>query len=555
MHRSSSIPIASNIRSYWLNASLQRSYAIMSRAKQQAGVPLELIKHKKGTKIPTHNPNGPRYQTVPKGILKKNDDTWKTAGLASESTFDDYEKKPKKINSFDDIEFVNNRNRSFNNRSDNDQRGFQRDRQESHENNNQWSRDDYANSRESRYNGRQDDREDRYSSRQPYRDDGYKRFISERQSRYQTSRKQDKYEIVHREVPLMANKDFDTLTEERIKNDVISAEKIKRERRAQEQNDFTPVLRSMKTREPAGLSQRLIKIVQNVKQPENPHTLKVAVIGEANAGKSTLINKIVEEDVTVVSPKAHTTRERILAVLSQDNYQVVFLDTPGIVPDNSGTKMNRTLLTSAWRSLDEADHVVILVDSRKALMPEARLAEDSIIDHLKKYSIPATLVFNKMDLLNSDDTILEEVRARYKNGYEHIKQTLYVSALHESGLNRLKDSLFSASQPKEWAYPKELKSEMSDLKRVEELIRVEFFKRLHQYIPYMLKQENVGWTETERGIRIDQTVYVERDSQQKIVVGANGAVIDQVVQEARIQISKALKRPVQLYIQVRTKKH
>jgi len=96
---------------------------------------------------------------------------------------------------------------------------------------------------------------------------------------------------------------------------------------------------------------------------------------------------------------------------------------------------------------------------------------------------------------------------------------------------------------------------MPDLKRVEEMIRIQFFKRLHQYIPYMLKQENVGWTEMKDGtLRIDQNVYVERDSQQKIVIGYQGRIINSVVEEARAQISQALKRPVKLFIQVKTRK-
>ncbi|KAL0088688.1 P-loop containing nucleoside triphosphate hydrolase protein [Phycomyces blakesleeanus] len=536
----------------------------MTRAKHEAGVPLELIKPKKGARTSTARREQLRSQNVPEGILKKSENTWKTNGLAAHSTYDENKRtnwdREDKINSFNDIDFVNNRHRTSNNsrthssqgnRYDDDQAGFQRGsyRQNFNDNDHQNNRDYYGSTRERRYNNN--------NRRTESWDDGYdSRHGSESQGRNEYSRKENPDRNVYRDLDLKARKEYSTVEEGRIKENRTSTDRIKRERNTKEAGGYIPsVLNSMKTREPAGLSQRLIKIVQNVTQPENPHSVKVAVIGEANAGKSTLINKIVGEQVTVVSSKAHTTRERILAVLSQDNYQVVFLDTPGIVPDNSGIKMNRTLLTSAWRSLDEADHVVILVDSRKALMPEARLAEESIIAQLKKYSIPATLVFNKMDLLDSDDTILEEVTARYKEGYCHIKQTLYVSALKESGLTKLKDSLFSVSQPKEWAYPKELKSEMSDLKRVEELIRVEFFKRLHQYIPYMLKQENVGWTETEKGIRIDQTVYVERDSQQKIVVGAKGAVIDQVVQEARTQISLALNRPVQLYIQVRTKKH
>ncbi|KAG0177962.1 hypothetical protein DFQ28_004932 [Apophysomyces sp. BC1034] len=311
-----------------------------------------------------------------------------------------------------------------------------------------------------------------------------------------------------------------------------------------------------KAMRPASLAERLITVSSKIQQPSNPHLLKVAVIGAANAGKSTLVNGLVGEEISVVSSKAHTTRERVLAVLSQNNNQVVFLDTPGIIPDNNHAKMNRMLATSAWRSLDEADHIVIVVDGPWSLSSNSRMSEDFLLTRLKETRLPATLVFNKMDLLDNKDTVLKDVTERYKSSYPYINQALYVSALDSINLDKIKDTLFKHCQPKPWIYPAEQKCEMPTLKRVEELIRVEFFKRLHQYIPYMLKQENVGWTELENGtLRIDQNVYVERESQQKIVIGANGMIINQVVENARTQISQALRRPVQLYIQIKTRKN
>ncbi|CEP19602.1 hypothetical protein [Parasitella parasitica] len=291
-------------------------------------------------------------------------------------------------------------------------------------------------------------------------------------------------------------------------------------------------LENLKFRKPATITERLITVKKpsDIVQPENPHLLKVAVIGAANAGKSTLINKIVGEEI-------------------------VFLDTPGVIPDHNHAKMNRTLATSSWRSLDEADHVVIVVDASRSVQPQARVAEDFILNRLKGMKIPATLVFNKMDLLHEDRSLLEQVVERYTNGYPHFKKTLYVSAVYEEGIEKFKDVLCKESPEKKWLYPADQKSEMPALKRVEDLIRIEFFKRLHQYIPYMLKQENMGWTEMKDGtLRIDQNVYVERDSQQKIVIGVQGRIINTVVDEATKQISQALKRPVKLFIQIKTRK-
>ncbi|KAI7881976.1 GTP-binding protein Era [Lichtheimia hyalospora FSU 10163] len=310
-------------------------------------------------------------------------------------------------------------------------------------------------------------------------------------------------------------------------------------------------------RQPAGLAERLVKVHTDIQQPPNPHLLRVAVMGAANAGKSTLVNGIVGEDISVVSHKAHTTRERILGVLTDGDHQLVFLDTPGVVPDNRHARMNRTLVTSSWRSLDEADHVILLVDGSWALSTEKQKADELILARLRELTLPTTLVINKMDKLDeiANQERLEAIVARYKEACPCIDNIIYTSALHGDGLESVKNDLFVRAKPKPWLYPKEFKNDMPDLKRAEELIRVEFFKRLHQYIPYMLKQENMGWTELPDGsLRIDQHVYVERESQLKIVVGANGAVIDRVIADARVQIAKALKRPVHLYIQVKTKK-
>ncbi|KAG1469985.1 hypothetical protein G6F56_002941 [Rhizopus delemar] len=309
-------------------------------------------------------------------------------------------------------------------------------------------------------------------------------------------------------------------------------------------------------KKPAGISERLVQVPKGINQPLDPHLLKVAVIGAANAGKSTLINKLVGEEVLGVSPKAHTTRERILAVLSEGNHQIVFLDTPGIIPENNHAQMNRTLATSSWRSLDEADHAIIVVDANWSLSEKARKTEEFLLSKLHDLYIPATLIFNKMDLIDNDTDVLKEVKERYKEGYWGINKVAYTSAVQETNLNTVKKILFDNSSPKDWLYPVEQKIEMPNLKRVEEIIRVEFFKKLHHYIPYMLKQENIGWTEVnDKMLVIDQNVYVERESQLKIVVGTNGSIINNVVLNAREKISRAFGKQVRLNLQVKTRKN
>ncbi|RUP50681.1 hypothetical protein BC936DRAFT_138129 [Jimgerdemannia flammicorona] len=306
---------------------------------------------------------------------------------------------------------------------------------------------------------------------------------------------------------------------------------------------------------PVDTASRMIKIRTSFEQPQNPHLVKVAVLGAANAGKSTLVNQIVGEQISIVSPKAHTTRERVLAVCTQDNKQIVFLDTPGVIPGRNRARMNRELVNASWHSLNEADHLMVVVDVAKVLNAPHTFSDDYLFERLQAYSMPATLIINKMDLLTNKSEA-ESVAKKFTALYPHFKRTIFVSALDKAGdgLLEVKDGLFAETVSRDWLFPADQRGEMSDLRRVEEFIRAEFFKSLHQYLPYMLKQENVGWTDLPDGsLRIDQIVIVERDSQHKIVVGSDGAVIRKVTTDARREIGKALRRRVQLFIQVKTR--
>ncbi|KAI8973253.1 prokaryotic type K homology domain-containing protein [Mycotypha africana] len=201
--------------------------------------------------------------------------------------------------------------------------------------------------------------------------------------------------------------------------------------------------------------------------------------------------------------------------------------------------------------------MMVIVSAKRALQPQARAAEEYILKQLSNIQIPATLIFNKMDLVKDERNLLEPVVNRYLAGYKHFTRTLYVSALFNDGLMTVKDTLCSKALPAPWLYPPTQTSEMAPLKRVEDIIRVEFFKRLNYYLPYSLKQENAVWMENEKdgSLMITQNIYVERDSQQKIIIGAKGRIITAVIHEARQKIANALKKPkVQLFIKIKTRK-
>lgn len=151
---------------------------------------------------------------------------------------------------------------------------------------------------------------------------------------------------------------------------------------------------------PADMNVRLPKVVRNFSQPENPEIVKIALIGSPNVGKSTIVNDLVKSTVSIVSVRPHTTRERIKAVLTQDNKQIVFYDTPGVVPEKNVSRLNRELVTASWKAIEDADHLLVVMDCNK-LLEHSLVTEAYIFERLAKLEkpIPATLIFNKVSIL------------------------------------------------------------------------------------------------------------------------------------------------------------
>ncbi|KAJ1979619.1 hypothetical protein H4R34_002762 [Dimargaris verticillata] len=330
--------------------------------------------------------------------------------------------------------------------------------------------------------------------------------------------------------------------------------------------------------EPAGLSVRTPKLSQAFQQPSRPHLLKVVMLGAPNAGKSTLLNKLVGEDISVVSPMAQTTRTRVMASLTRRDRQLIFLDTPGVIIASSKvrSKVNRGLITTPWHALDEADHIVIVVDAYKAVFRRTA-TEEEIFQRLSQHyfnrtvspsttsapgvaTLPpsfksATLVMNKVDLL-SDAVIAQELAQHYQALYPGIVETLHLSGITpDARINTLRQSLLDRALPNTpWLVAPNFRSDLSDMAHVEDIIRAELFTALTGYLPYIVRQENLGWTklgDDRNTLRIDQILYVDNARQKKIVVGQKGAVIQQVSSNARVKIAQCLKRPVLLVLTVK----
>ncbi|KAF9971135.1 Era Like 12S Mitochondrial RRNA Chaperone 1 [Actinomortierella ambigua] len=305
--------------------------------------------------------------------------------------------------------------------------------------------------------------------------------------------------------------------------------------------------------QPADIHVRLPKVKRDFQQPVDAEISRVAILGSPNAGKSTLVNELVQSTVSIVSARPHSTRERIKAVMTKGNKQIVFYDTPGVVTGQNEHRFNRELVTSSWKAIQGADHLVVVIDSKKSL-DHTTAAEDHLFVRLSQleHKLPATLVLNKMDLVLGREIDVEKIAAKYRDHYPFFEKTVYtcVGSKDRLGIRELETHLLSKTRPGLWLFPAEQKSDQGDLQRVEDLIRAEVYDVLK--VPYKVKQRNSGWTELDDGtLRIDQDLLVERPGMKKILVGTGGQVIRDVTLKARQKIARALQRRILLVLQVK----
>ncbi|KXN73345.1 GTP-binding protein Era [Conidiobolus coronatus NRRL 28638] len=306
--------------------------------------------------------------------------------------------------------------------------------------------------------------------------------------------------------------------------------------------------------EPVSFEAKLPKVYKNFNQPLNPQLLKTVLIGPPNAGKSTILNNLVQNEVSIVSARPQTTRTRIPGIMTHDEKQVIFLDTPGVVTNQSKQKFNRELSTTPWTSVDEADHLLVVLDSTK-LINNTSHAEDFMFERLKQFEKPATLVLNKVDMIE-DKQIIDNLIQENLVKYDHFKHHLAISAFNGIQLESLKDHILTLTYPHDWKYPGHIKQDASDYDIVQDTIRKEIFDRLTGYLPYQVIQKNVGWhDEPNNGaLIIDQELHLPSKSIAKILIGTNGKIINQITQEAMMSLRRKFKRKVKLYINVKVDK-
>jgi GTP-binding protein Era len=273
----------------------------------------------------------------------------------------------------------------------------------------------------------------------------------------------------------------------------------------------------------------------------------IALIGAPNAGKSTLLNALVGSKVSIVSRKVQTTRALIRGIAIEGQAQLVFVDTPGIFSPRR--RLDRAMVTTAWTGAHEADLVGVLIDARNGIEDEA----EDILRRLEDVKTPRVLVLNKIDVVSKEKLL---ALAKDANATAKFEATFMVSALTGDGVSDLKTWLSRHLPQGPWLYPADQISEAPLRQMAAEITREKLFDRLHQELPYNSTVETDVWKELRRGdIRVEQTIYVERESQRKIVLGKGGQTIKAIGEAARKDIAEIADAKVHLFLFVKVREN
>jgi GTP-binding protein Era len=271
----------------------------------------------------------------------------------------------------------------------------------------------------------------------------------------------------------------------------------------------------------------------------------IALIGAPNVGKSTLINAIVGAKVAIVSHKVQTTRTLLRGIATQEDAQLVFIDTPGIFQPRR--RLDRAMVAGAWTGAGDADIVGAMIDAKRGLDEET----SALLERLAGLNQPKILIINKIDLVEKP-TLLTLV----KEAIERVPfaATFMVSALSGDGIADLKAWLSGHVPVGPWHYPEDQLTDAPLRQLAAEITREKLYLRLHQELPYQSTVETNSWKELKDGsVRIEQTIYVERMSQRKIVLGKGGQTIKAIGAEARREIADIAEQPVHLFLFVKVR--
>jgi GTPase len=273
----------------------------------------------------------------------------------------------------------------------------------------------------------------------------------------------------------------------------------------------------------------------------------VALIGAPNVGKSTLVNALVGAKVTIVSRKVQTTRALIRGIVIENDAQIILVDTPGIFAPRR--RLDRAMVSTAWSGAHDADIVCVLLDAKAGIDADA----EAILNKLAGVDHDKILVLNKIDLVAREKLL---ALAKAANERLAFKSTFMISALSGDGVADLRQTLASMVPAGPFHYPEDQMSDAPMRQLAAEITREKIYRQLHQELPYQSTVETDSWTERpDKSIRIEQTIFVERDSQRKIVLGKAGATIKSIGAESRKEIAEIVGVPVHLFLFVKVREN
>ncbi|SFO27252.1 GTP-binding protein Era [Bradyrhizobium sp. Ghvi] len=273
----------------------------------------------------------------------------------------------------------------------------------------------------------------------------------------------------------------------------------------------------------------------------------VALIGAPNVGKSTLVNALVGAKVTIVSRKVQTTRALIRGIVIENNAQIILVDTPGIFLPKR--RLDRAMVSTAWSGAHDADLVCVLLDAKTGIDDEAEaiLAKAASVNHDK------ILVINKVDLVQREKLL---ALAQAANERMKFARTFMISAISGDGVDDIRTTLAQMVPPGPYLYPEDQMSDAPMRQLAAEITREKIYQKLHQELPYQSTVETDKWEERkDKSVRIEQTIFVERESQRKIVLGKGGATIKSIGADSRKELMQILDVPVHLFLFVKVREN
>ena len=271
----------------------------------------------------------------------------------------------------------------------------------------------------------------------------------------------------------------------------------------------------------------------------------VTLLGAPNAGKSTLVNTMVGAKVSIVSPKVQTTRSRVRGIVVKDDCEIVLVDTPGIFKPKR--RLDRAMVAAAWQEAEYTDLRVLMVDARRGVDDDTR----AIVDSLKKNKLAAVLVLNKIDLVKPEKLL--ELSAQL-NALHDFSETFMLSASTGEGVKEFENRIAAQMPESPFMFPADQVSDLPNRLLAAEITREKLYMNLNQELPYVTTVLTDSWKDLDNGaIRLDQTIYVEREKQRQIDLGKNGAMIKKIGMQARKELEDLFECRVHLFLFVKVR--